>query len=606
VNIFKKFRIKYIFFGSFFLFMLIVFFIIIFVSYHFSVKQIVQTTTDHQQKNLELISEDIQDKLQSLNAYSIMLTRQQRFREIMKVSDDQYDRANATSSLTRDFSNIIYSVPDLHSIEIYMKSPPFDDIHYPVRYGHLEKVDEFEWIKKLENINSAWLGERKVKTIAGEQSVISLGRKIHSTRGTLEAVLILNIDPYVMQGWLRNYGEDSNLVLLDATGTIISSTSYLPIGNLLYEELIEKKDLALNTEDLHKQKILYDGKEQIIAKATMSPVNWTLMEITPFDEITQGTRVMVGSLILIGILSIFIALIGTFYLTNRFTEPIIKLTNVMSNFRLKENYRLPTDYNNEFGQLFNGFHELIERGELLYHSLIEQHQRQREAEIKALQANINPHFLYNTLDQLNWSAIENGNDDISRMLELLGKMLRIGLSKGESIISIDNELKYLDYYLQIQKIQFEDRIDYKIDVPKHLLGYYIPKLTFQPFVENAIIHGFQDSRVGKIVIKIEENNNSLLCQILDNGIGCNSFESNKRKMDTGGYGIQNVKERLDVYFGQEASVNVVNREEESGTAVFIFIPKVLDKSSFQRTMQQTIIKNTSYLRGDHDVESGDY
>ncbi|GAE36199.1 two-component sensor histidine kinase [Halalkalibacter akibai JCM 9157] len=171
---------------------------------------------------------------------------------------------------------------------------------------------------------------------------------------------------------------------------------------------------------------------------------------------------------------------------------------------------------------------------------------------------------------------------MSRMLELLGKMLRIGLSKGDSIITIEKELTYLDYYMRIQKIQLEDRFEFKIDSPKELEHYYIPKLTLQPFVENAVIHGFQDGRKGKVTISVQEEANHLIIKVIDNGIGFNTLTPSKNKLHTGGYGIRNVIERLDVYFGKETSVNVMNREE-GGIMVLIRIPKVKEQSGIQHT-----------------------
>ena len=199
-----------------------------------------------------------------------------------------------------------------------------------------------------------------------------------------------------------------------------------------------------------------------------------------------------------------------------------------------------------------GTSDLIERSESLFNSLIKQHKRQRNAEIKALQANIYPHFVYNTLDQLNWSAIEYGYDDMS-------KMLRIGLSSGESIITMKDEITYLNYYLQIQQIQMEGHLQCDFDVPDEVLHYFIPKLTFQPFFENAIIHGFQGRRKGKVGLEIEEAGDYLVIKILDDGVGSETFDRKPSKFQTGGYGIRNVVERLDVYFGRKAKVTIQNR-----------------------------------------------
>ncbi|WP_026675637.1 sensor histidine kinase [Alkalihalobacterium bogoriense] len=580
MKFYKQYRIRHLLFGSFFLFMVLIFGIVIYVSYQYSVHEIIETTTEYQEKNLNLLSEDLESKLSTFEGYSIVLSRQQIYRDVIGGSNTQFGRTSSTQSLTLDFSNIVYSVPAIHSIEIFLNAPPIDNIQYPVRYYPLTDSYEEDWFSTLNDETSSWLGSRMVDTIAGEKPVISFGRHVNTSRGLLQSVLIINLDPYTLQGWLMGFSDESNLVLLDNNGNVISSTnSFFDIGDTLYQKVVEAKEKQGDAKSTYHVR----HHEDFIVATAIDSVDWTLMEITPYDDLIAGSRRMTWTLIAIGIFSIMLALVGTLFLTRSVTKPVVHLANVMENYQINQpKPQLPDDYKNEFGQLYRGFDDLINRAQMLYKSLNEQNRRQREAEIKALQANINPHFLYNTLDQLNWIAIERGDNDMSKMLELLGKMLRVGLSKGESIITVEDEIKYLQYYLQIQKIQLEDRFSYDIHVPKLTDRFFIPKLTLQPFVENAIIHGFQDGRVGKVDIHIVEEGEHLLLQVLDNGIGFQTITPHKSKLNTGGYGIRNVNERLDVYFGKEASVNVVNRAE-GGAAVLIRIPKVRDKDSIQHT-----------------------
>ncbi|RKL66872.1 hypothetical protein CR203_13660 [Salipaludibacillus neizhouensis] len=570
MNVFKKYRINSIFFGSFFLFTLLILIIIILFSYRYSANQIVETTTEHQKNNLYRLSEELGSNLKTFQDYSVILSRQQMFREV--ISGRQ---SSDTTSLTNDFSNVIYSVPAIHSVEIYMNSPPVDNVQYPVRYFELDEVYEAEWYKDLENISYSWLGTRDVETMAGQHSVISLGRKINSSRGELQSMIVINLDPVTVESWLRKYHEDSHMVLLDEKGSIVSSTGNNDIGDEQYQELIDFS---------HTEETFFDSPSQdqvqidndIIVTTSIPAVNWTVMEVTPYEDIIQGSKEMARTLIVIGFLATIIVLFGTMFLTKKFTDPILELTKVMKSYQLtKSRVSLPSGYKNEFGELFNGFDELTNRVEELYASLDEQHQHQRKAEIKALQANINPHFLYNTLDQINWVAIEKGNIDISRMIELLGNMLRIGLSKGESIISVGDELKYLEYYMKLQEIQLEDRFSYSIDSPREVLDYFIPKLTLQPFVENAIIHGFRDRREGVVKLAITEEDFQIKIEISDNGIGFPTNINLQKENDLGGYGIKNVMERLHIYYGEKATMSIDSNDK--GTSIFILIPKVNDK-----------------------------
>ncbi|GAA3333135.1 hypothetical protein GCM10020331_096020 [Ectobacillus funiculus] len=239
--------------------------------------------------------------------------------------------------------------------------------------------------------------------------------------------------------------------------------------------------------------------------------------------------------------------------------------------------QLPSDYHNEFGLLFQGYRRLMNRIEELYRSLEEQHRRQRKAEILALQAMINPHFLYNTLDQVNWMAIEAGQEQISRVLELMGKMFRIGLSNGESVIRIEEELTHLECYMEIQQIRWGEGLTFTTEIPNHIKEYYIPKLTFQPFVENALMHGFHGRSTGSINIAAYEIEDDLLFTVSDNGVGIRAdAEMNKKKKKTGGYGMRNVRERMESYFGHPYGIEV-DSEEGKGTTISIRIPKLREK-----------------------------
>ncbi|MCR6107734.1 sensor histidine kinase [Salipaludibacillus agaradhaerens] len=572
---FRKYRIHSIFFASFFIFTVSILIVIIFFSYHYSSTQIIDTTTEYQKNNLYRLSEELGDNLKSFQDYSVILSRQHNFRQVISGRQSVREQASGRTSLTNDFSNVIYSVQALHTVEIFMSSPPVDNIQFPVRYSELESIFEKEWFQDIEDSAYSWLSHREVDTTAGPTEVISLGRKINTSNGDLSAVMIINLDPLIVENWLRKDHEDSHIVLLDHMGAIVASTNQEEIGGNEYGGLINGSQESFFDSPSQSQRQL---ENNLVVTSSIPSVNWTVIQITPYEELTEGSVNMAKKLGLIGVVGVLIVLIVTFFLTKKFTYPILQLANVMKSYRLTQTkVSLPQGYRNEFGELFEGFEELTNNMEELYKSLDDQHHRQRKAEIKALQANINPHFLYNTLDQLNWMAIEKGNIDISRMLELLGKMLRIGLSKGESIITIRDELKYLEYYMNLQKIQLEDRLTYDMRVSDNVLNYYIPKLTLQPFVENAIIHGFRDRRHGVIMIDMKENAQDLILYVIDNGIGFSKppLLTNSQQ-HLGGYGIKNVIERLNVYFGDKADVQIDS--EEGRTTVSITIPKVSNKS----------------------------
>ena len=169
-------------------------------------------------------------------------------------------------------------------------------------------------------------------------------------------------------------------------------------------------------------------------------------------------------------------------------------------------------------------------------------------------------------------AIAEGQEKMSRILELMGRMFRIGLSHGESFITIDEELTHVACYLEIQQIRWEDGLEYEVQASQEVRNLFIPKMTLQPFVENSIIHGFNARQSGRIQIKAEEAGGRVRMTIIDDGSGLapESKGSHRRK---GGYGIRNVRERFSAYFNENYEIHVKDGEFE-GVVVTIIFPRL--------------------------------
>ncbi len=537
---------------------------IILMNYRVSVNEIVHLTASQQQTNLDLIKQNIEEKLRSLETNAVVLSRQRSLNEVINNRTSYYQ----AYSLSIDFSNSVYSNGALHSIEIYMNDPPTNNIQNPVRYGHLDHAKQSDWIHLLDKQISAWLGIRTVEMIAGEERVISHARVINNARGDMQAIIVLNLDPLIVENWLRSYPNESTLYLINENDHVLASTNHVVIG----------ENYAVSSA-IKEQPYLIEGDE-LVVKTDLLPYEWKLIGVTPYHELTESSKQVAKDLLLFSALLTLVVIIIISVLTNQLTKPIAKLTDLMNHYHLDSTVQdIPKDYHNEFGQLFSGYRNLITRNEHLHNSLIKQYKQHKHAELRALQANINPHFLYNTLDQLNWRAIEQGDDEMSMMIELLGDMLRTGLSNGESIMTIEEEVDYVEKYLKLQVIRKQNHFHYQISCQDSISQALIPKLTLQPFVENAIIHGLQDLKDGLITISISEKNEMVLISIKDNGVGADSFTKSNKVIKTGGYGIKNVKERLNHYYNNKAKVNLFNRAE-GGVEVQLVIPKVTNKDEF--------------------------
>ncbi|AEE96380.1 sensor histidine kinase [Mahella australiensis] len=278
----------------------------------------------------------------------------------------------------------------------------------------------------------------------------------------------------------------------------------------------------------------------------------------PTSELVENIGIIRNALFLIAAISLIIAFLSSIFISYKISAPIYALADRMKSFDSDQYTKVPVYSNDEIGEIYNSFNKMLERIQQLIDEVNEQSRREKEAEMKALQAQINPHFLYNTLDSINWLAIKAGADDISLMVNSLANFLRFSLNKGREFISIANELEQVRSYIIIQKFRFKNKFDVIYHIHEEVLSYTIIKLTLQPLVENAINHGFDGIEYkGLIEIKAYKDEKYIHLQVNDNGKGADIDSLNKMLLEGGGesmnemgYGIRNVNERLKLYFGE--------------------------------------------------------
>ena len=206
----------------------------------------------------------------------------------------------------------------------------------------------------------------------------------------------------------------------------------------------------------------------------------------------------------------------------------------------------------------------------------------RKTELRALQAQINPHFLYNTLDSIAWMCEEGRNGDAVEMVNALARLFRISISKGHELIPVEKEVEHAKSYLQIQKFRYKNQFQYSFDVQESCLCYYCNKITLQPIIENAIYHGLNRMiDEGFIEIRIYEDGDDVVFTVEDNGVGmtkeqCDRILHREVKGQTGGIGIKNVNDRVKIYFGEQYGITIESELDE-GTKVSIRMPKVKEE-----------------------------
>ncbi|MEK8128514.1 sensor histidine kinase [Paenibacillus filicis] len=573
---FKKYRIDSILSGSFTGFFILLLVIVCWVSYTVSSRELAENTSVYQQELMRELNKQMMLQMRTVEQLSLVISRNTELLHYLDLPDsDMYTKLKEQSELVQVMSKLINSTPSLLSMRMYVHKPTFSDPKDFVSFvEHSELLNE-PWYAQAEKSDSVWLGERSVETMQGPQNVVTFARKIYSNNLEYQGILLLHVKAKVLYNMMIGEKQTAHRYLLDSGGRLIIGTNPSMFSELKLPELL---DMAQSGTGYMHIKGRENGAntDYLLVWAKSFNEGWVLTEVTSWGMIAAGSFKLAMTIFWIGFASILAAVLFTLYLSRSFTKPIRQLLQAMGRFPLEQKrVELPDDYHNEFGSMFKGYRRLTERIDELYDSLDLEHQKKRKAEIKALQAMINPHFLYNTLDQLNWMAIDSGHERMSHVLELMGRMFRIGLSNGESLITLEQELTHTECYLQIQQLRWEEGLLYTVAVEdERLKTYLIPKLTLQPFVENAVIHGFHDRQQGHIAITVLQDEQGLAIRIADDGVGLHPEWNRKPRRKTGGYGIRNVRERIEAYFGSPYGITIEPGLEGKGTLVTLRIPRL--------------------------------
>ncbi|MCI9526797.1 MAG: histidine kinase [Lachnospiraceae bacterium] len=394
--------------------------------------------------------------------------------------------------------------------------------------------------------------------------------------GEVAGVLLLDIKHDIISSAIRDViiGENGFVYVLDSTGHIV----YTPANAVVYR--IKPEWLQNGREQLRAE---IQGQTYQITYQQSEYSGWKIVSVSSYREIMGNVNKMFFTFVALLVVTVLIVMYVAVKISETITKPIVKLRNLMKQTEEGElTVRFTGDYQDEISDLGRTFNHMLERIQELLEQVYMEQENKRQAELKVVQEQFKPHFLYNTLDTIGWMAREHSADDIVHVVDALTNVFRISLSKGKDYITLQDEIRYITNYLYIQKIRYGPKVCYEVTLEPGCEAQEVPKLILQPLVENAIYHGVKLKRgEGHLSVRVaKEGEKNIRLQVKDDGRGMGKERAEdlekllnepSKPEQNRSFGLFYVKERLRIRYGDNYQVKVHSIENE-GTTVVIFIP----------------------------------
>ncbi|WP_029192602.1 cache domain-containing sensor histidine kinase [Paenibacillus harenae] len=542
---------------------------------------------DHVNKSLDSHAGNIQN----ISYFIAMNTGVQSFLNegypAVDENEKQYELSKFLQSFTTLYSEVagimvVRANGDYFSNEMYAKSS--------------RSLTEENWYRKAVDAKGIFtmIGhpyDRNVTTHANyrDNEVVSVVRAIQDpdTQRT-QGVVLIDLKLRVVAETVRNVrlGKSGYLMVINDVGEQIYAPQNSKIGSV-DTALLGRQPSGTFSQTVNGQELQF-----IYQKSAFT--NWTTVGVFDIQDSTQEIRDINLYLIFFVFVVCMLGIAASYYLSHSISRPILQLSSFMR--KVEEgnmSIRIPEEREDEVGMLGRSFNKMLSQITRLLSQVWEEQRLKREAELRSLQAHIQPHFLYNTLDTIQWLARKDGAQQAAEMVEALSRLFRIGLSKGREIIPLADEFDHIRSYLKIQQTRYKDKLNYSIDVDETCGDLFVQKLILQPVVENAIYHGIKERRgPGMIAIRASVTAGMLEVVIEDDGVGMTearlaelretlasvsaaaaSAKTAKGSTATASYGLRNVQERIRLGFGEPYGLTIESKEK-SGTIVKICHPVI--------------------------------
>ena len=546
------------------------------VAMNYTKKTVLQNAEEYSLQLINQVNNDIDSYMDYLRNTAVLISSNDDVQEYLFGMNS--DKAQV-ERITAQFRTIMDTRADIVNIGIIA-----NDGSYLLNQGQLKmneniSLNELEWVleaygnKGLTTISSSHVQN----VIDGRYEwVVTLSRGLRNKRtNQMEGVFFVDLNYSSISELCASIslGNKGYIYIVDEQGNLI----YHPQQQLLYSGL-KKEKIEEVLESPEESFITEDGKLYCVSKS--SDTGWTVVGVAYTSELLKNSDETVRIYMLSAMAILLAALALAYILSNEITKPIKRLSKSMHEVE-KGNFdyvMLEVDGDNEISRLSSSFNVMTSEIKHLMEQNVEEQRQKRKSELMALQAQINPHFLYNTLDSIIWMAEWGKNKEVVLMTSSLAKLLRQSISNQNELVKVEDEVEYTKSYLTIQKMRYKDKLEYEILVEPEILNFKVAKLILQPLVENAIYHGIKYKEgKGKILIEGFRREKELVLRITDDGIGMQPdqleriFEKRRIDRKRNSVGVLNVHERLHLYYGQEYGLTFES-EWGVGTTVEIHIP----------------------------------
>ena len=533
---------------------------------------------------LEKINISVTDKVSYMTQLGQSTATSQIVRNNIHSGEDYLQVGRSKRNIAEYFSSLVLSFEPLNNIMIIDRSNILYSTYDYYRLQDFDLVSSKYYEAASEHGGQpVWLGLQDnllfyMEGITGPEKVLTMVEPITDFYNQeVIAVLIMDLNPDTFLDILHT----ENASFPHQMTFMLDQNQRLIAGDEKTVSQVIDAVCAMENRGGESKELMVGQERMALSVIENEATGWKIYTLVPYSDISAQVQSLNHSILLSIILCNLLILVCLLVVSLAITAPVKKLIEAMREVQQGNfDYRIDNKRSDEMGRLMETFNYMVFKIDMLIKEVYQEKLAQKNAELEALQSQINPHFLYNTLDTINWMLLEKKEYEISGIVVSLGEMMKYAISRSSRTVALREEIRHVSNYLLIQKERMEDKLEYEIDIPHQYESVQVPRLILQPLVENAIIHGIETG--GKVSIRVYEREEDGGCwlEVSDNGAGMDEEQlkrlrdgTTEMRMDHRSIGVENVNKRIRLYYGEEFGLMIESRLGE-GLVIRLCIPGI--------------------------------